>query len=94
MSLKDTAALVPILGLEHVLTSLVPSNYTLDRMITSFPDFFANMSDILASSGKDTVQAFLSWKVIQATVGRVEAPEMKPYTQFMNKLSGKVHPPQ
>ncbi|KAH8907243.1 zincin [Coniochaeta sp. PMI_546] len=89
LSLKDTAALIPILGLDHVLTSLVPSNYTLDRMITQFPDFFANVSDIIASSGKDTVQAFLSWKIVQATASRVEAPEIKPYTQFMNKLSGK-----
>ncbi|KAB5582760.1 hypothetical protein GE09DRAFT_1076327 [Coniochaeta sp. 2T2.1] len=89
LSLKDTAALIPVLGLDHVLPSLVPSNYTLDRMITSFPDFFANLSDIISSSGKDTVQAFLSWKIIQSTAGQVEAPEIKPYTQFMNKLSGK-----
>lgn len=59
-------------------------------MITQFPDFFADISDIITSSGKDTVQAFLSWKIIQATAGQVEAPEIKPYTQFMNKLSGKV----
>jgi endothelin-converting enzyme len=32
----------------------------------------------------------LSWKIIQSTAGRVEAPEIKPYIQFMNKLSGKV----
>jgi len=59
-------------------------------MITQFPDFFANLSDIISSSGKDTVQTFLSWKIIQATAGRVEAPEIKPYTRFMNQLSGKV----
>lgn len=79
-----------MLGLDHVLTSLAPSNYTLDRMITQFPDFFANVSDIIAASGKDTVQAFLSWKIVQANAGRIEAPEMKPYLRFMNKLSGKV----
>lgn len=82
--------MIPILGLDHVLTTLVPSNYTLDRMITQFPDFFVNLADIITSSGKDTVQAFLSWKIIQSTAGTVEAPEVKPYTQFMNKLSGKV----
>jgi endothelin-converting enzyme len=59
-------------------------------MITQFPDFFANLSDIVTSSGKDTVQTFLSWKIIQATAGRIEAAEIKPNTQFWNKLSGKV----
>jgi endothelin-converting enzyme len=59
-------------------------------MITQFPDVFANISDIISASGKDTVQAFLSWKIIQAEAGRVDAPEIKPYTRFMNKLAGKV----
>lgn len=90
MSLKDTAALAPILGLDHVLTSLAPANYTLNKLSTSFPDFFRNVSDILSASSKDTVQAFFSWKVIQATAGSVIAPEVKPLTRFMNQLTGKV----
>lgn len=90
MSLKDTAALAPILGLDHVLPSLAPANYTLDKLITSFPEFFTNVSDILSASSKDTIQAFFSWKVIQATAGSVIAPEVKPYTRFMNQLAGKV----
>lgn len=90
MSLKDAAALAPILGLEHVLTSLAPSNYTLDKLIASFPDYFRNVSDILAANSKDTIQAFLSWKVIQSTASSVIAPEVKPYTRFMNQLAGKV----
>ncbi|KAK1772594.1 zincin [Phialemonium atrogriseum] len=89
MSLKDAAALAPILGLEHVLTSLAPSNYTLDKLIASFPDYFRNVSDILAANSKDTIQAFLSWKVIQYTASSVIAPEVKPYTRFMNQLAGK-----
>lgn len=90
MSLKDTSALVPILDIEHILTSLVPSNYTLDRVITQFPEFFANVSDILETTSKDAIQGFLSWKVIQATASLVDAPEVKPYIQFTNKLAGKV----
>jgi endothelin-converting enzyme len=90
MTLKDTAALVPILGLDHVLTSLAPSDYKMDKLITSFPDFFRNVSDILGGTTKETIQAFLSWKVIQNTASYVQAPEVKPYTQFINKLSGKV----
>jgi endothelin-converting enzyme len=90
MSLKDTSALVPILDIEHILTSLVPSDYTLDRMITQFPEFFANVSSILETTAKDTLQGFLAWKVIQATATLVDAPELKPYIQFSNRLAGKV----
>lgn len=90
MSLIDTAMLIPILGLDYVLPRLVPVNYNLDTMITSFPDFIANVSDILKTTSKDTIQAFLSWKVIQSTYTYVEATEIKPYVQFLNKLTGKV----
>ena len=39
MSLKDTAKLAPAIGIEYVLRELIPSNYTVDRMITQFPEF-------------------------------------------------------
>jgi endothelin-converting enzyme len=90
MSLKDTAALAPNLGLDYVLSSMAPSNYTLDKLVVSFPKFFSNVSDIVAASSNDAIQAFLSWKVIQSSVGAVIAPEVKPYKQFMNRLQGKV----
>lgn len=90
MTVKDTAALIPVLDIEHFLSALVPSNYTLDKMITQFPDYFANVSDIITSTSKDTFQGFLSWKIIQATATLVEAPELTPYIQFSNVLAGKV----
>lgn len=90
MSLKEAAALAPILGLDSVLPALSPSNYTLDTLIASFPAFFGNLSDILTATPKDTIQAFFSWKVIQATYTYVKAPEVKPYTRFLNQLGGKV----
>ncbi|KAL1883086.1 hypothetical protein VTK73DRAFT_10012 [Phialemonium thermophilum] len=89
MDLTSTADLVPVLGLEYVLKSLAPSDYTMDKLISSFPEFLGNLSDILAVTSNDTIQAFLSWKVIQAASDSVVAPEVKPYIQFMNRLSGK-----
>lgn len=94
MALKDSAKLIPELGLDHVVQSLAPSNYTVNRTITSFPEFLQNVSSILSDSPKEAIQGFFVWKVIQNTANLVEAPEVKPYKQFVNTLSGKVshHP--
>ncbi|KAH8899562.1 zincin [Thozetella sp. PMI_491] len=90
MSLKDTTQLAPALGLDHVLKALVPSNYTVDRMITQFPDFFKNVSTILADTPVTTVQNFFYWRLIVAYASSVIAPEIVPWTQFQNKLKGKA----
>lgn len=90
MTLEDTAQLVPQLGLDKVLKSLVPSGYEIDQMITSFPEYFTNVSDIISATSRETVQGFFLWKVIQGSASDVEAPEVKPYKRFMNQLEGQV----
>ncbi|TLD25650.1 hypothetical protein PspLS_06072 [Pyricularia sp. CBS 133598] len=89
MSLQDTAKLAPQLGIDKVLKALAPSNYTIDRMITAFPGFLGNVSKILTSAKPETVKGFLQWKVIQSLASAVDAPELKPLTQFNNKLAGR-----
>lgn len=95
MSVKDTAKLAPQLGLDRVLESLVPAKYPLHNMITAFPGYLGNVSSIISGTSRETLQAFFFWKAIQSLADAVEAPELKPYTQFVNKLQGKVRiPPQ
>ena len=90
MSVANTTKLAPQLGLEEVLKALAPSNYTLDMMITQFPEFLSNVSDYLATVPKDTFQTFLFWKAIQNTESDLEADELKPLKRFYNVLSGRV----
>lgn len=90
MSVADTAKLAPQLGLEEVLKALVPSNYTLDTMITAFPGYLTNLSDYLSTAPKDTIQTFLYWKAIQNVANYIEADELKPLKAFNNILSGRV----
>ncbi len=90
MSLKDTVKLAPAFGIDYVLKSLVPSNYTPDQLITAFPDFFLNASSIVEQTSKDTLQGFFYWKLITASAAYLEAPELEPYKQFQNKLQGKA----
>lgn len=49
----------------------------------------ANLSDILSSTSKEVLQTYFMWKIIQAYSSEIEADELKPYTRFMNELSGK-----
>ncbi len=90
MGLQDTAKLIPQIGLDYVLKSLVPPSYTVNTLITSFPGYLSNVSSILSATPKDTVHAFFAWKIIQRVADWIEAPEIKPVTRFTNQLGGKV----
>lgn len=67
----------------------VPSNYTVDSLLVAFPEFLANVSQILSETSKATVQSYLIWNVISAHYGRVEGPEVQPISRFFNVLAGK-----
>ena len=90
MSLKDTVKLAPALGIDRVLKGLVPSDYTVESLITQFPDFWMNVSSIIEKTPKDTLQGFFYWKLISASAPYLSAPELTPWTQFQNKLRGKA----
>jgi endothelin-converting enzyme len=90
MSLNATAALAPILGLDYTIKNLAPSGYPLDKMITSFPDHIKEISDVILSTSKETLQTFLIWSAIGSFVTSVLAPEVEPLRQLQNSLSGRV----
>src|SRR4051794_14688548 len=90
MSLQDTSKLAPQLGLDFILKSLAPMNYTIDRMITSFPGYWSSLAALVAAVPKETVQTYLMWQIIASRANLVEGPEVKPYIQFVGKLQGQV----
>jgi endothelin-converting enzyme len=94
MSLKDTVKLAPQLGLDHVIKSMVPSNYSIDdhNMITSFPTYFTNLSSLLDKTPKETVQSFLIWKLITSRAALFEGAgtAVDPYLRFRKTLNGVV----
>lgn len=89
MSLKEADSLAPQLHLSTIISSLTPSDYKTDRLIVLSPSYMGNLSDILSSTSKEVLQTYFMWKVIQAYASEIEADELKPYTRFMNELSGK-----
>ncbi|KAI4592639.1 hypothetical protein KJ359_010541 [Pestalotiopsis sp. 9143b] len=81
--------LAPALGYDKVVETLVPSNYTVNSLLVAFPEFLANVSQILSETSKATVQSYLIWNVISAHYGHVEGPEVQPISRFFNVLAGK-----
>jgi len=90
MSLKEADSLVPQLQLPKLLKSLAPKNYDVDRIIVMAPGYLKTVSKLLEETPRDTIQAYLEWKVIQVFGGYIEADAIKPYKRFTNELQGKV----
>lgn len=89
MSLKDADALTPQVHLSTIINSLTPSDYKTDRLIVASPTYMTNLSDILSSTSKEVLQSYFMWKVIQSYASKIDADELKPYSQFVNELQGK-----
>lgn len=90
MSLKDADSLTPEIQLADLIKILAPSDYTTNRLIVASPSYMKNLTQILSSTSRETLQTYFIWKVVQAFASKIEADEVKPYTRFMNKLQGKV----
>jgi len=90
MSLKDANSLTPQIQLANILNKLAPSDYITDRLIIASPTYMKNLTQIISSTSRETLQTYLIWKVVQAFASEIEADEIKPYTRFSNKLQGKV----
>lgn len=90
MSLKDADSLTPQVHISTIINSLTPSDYKTDRLIIASPTYMTNLSDILSSTSKEVLQTYFMWKVIQAYASKIDADELKPYSQFVNELQGKV----
>lgn len=90
MSLKDATSLVPQFGLDYVLKSLAPSNYTIDRVIVPLPSYFKNLSTIIDGTPNETLQKYFLWRLIVSRSSIIETPKVKPYIQFSSKLGSRV----
>ncbi|KAI9648724.1 hypothetical protein NHQ30_003364 [Ciborinia camelliae] len=89
MSLEEADKLTPQIHLSKIIHSLIPADVQVERLIMASPDYMHALSDILNTTPQETLQTYLIWKVIQTFYPKIEADELKPYRQFINKLQGK-----
>jgi endothelin-converting enzyme len=81
--------LVPQLSAEKIMLELAPPGYTAPYVIVSSPSYLQNLSEIVESTPKAMVQAYLVWKTVQAYASKVEDPVIEPLRRFWNELEGK-----
>ncbi|KAL8367338.1 hypothetical protein RB595_009031 [Gaeumannomyces hyphopodioides] len=89
MSLEETDKLAPSLGMKHVISTLSPPDFKNDRLLTSFPEFIPKVEAIVNTTSKETIQAYLSWNVVNQFYRYVTAPEIEPLRVFTNELQGR-----
>ncbi|KAI0181405.1 endothelin-converting enzyme 1 [Hypoxylon sp. FL1284] len=89
IKVTDAAKIGPAIGLDSVVKSLVPEDYTADSMLLAFPEFLGNVSEIVSQAPKAAVQSYLIWQLVNVYSSYVEGPEVEAIDRFSNTLSGK-----
>ncbi|KAI0427848.1 peptidase family M13 [Xylaria sp. FL1042] len=89
VQVAELGKIAPALGYDKVVRGLAPADYTPETMLLPFPEFFGNVSQIVSTTPKSTIQAFLIWNLILSYSSYVEGPEVEPITRFTNVLSGR-----
>ena len=75
---------------EYVISELAPKGYSAHHVIVASPSYLKDLSKVLDTTSRETLQNFLVWKVVQNYASRVEDPAIQPLKQFKNKLQGKA----
>ncbi|KAI1471624.1 endothelin-converting enzyme 1 [Daldinia caldariorum] len=89
VNIDDVGKIAPAIGLDSIVKSLAPHNYTTNSMLLAFPEFLGKVSDILSKTSKSTVQSYLIWQLINQYSSYVEGPEVQPILRFSNTLFGR-----
>ena len=89
LTLSETQALVPQISLGHIISLRSPPTFTPSRLIVGSPSYLKSLSKILFETPKETVLAFLKWKVIQAYATSIEDGSITALRRFNNHLQGK-----
>jgi len=93
ISLNETAKLAPPFGLDYIITKMSPPSYSPDRTLTAFPDVITNISKVVMSTSKETLQTYFMWGIVDYFASTVRAAEIEPYRIWSNTLSGRVGAP-
>jgi endothelin-converting enzyme len=88
-TLLEAGLLIPEILVADIIANFT-DGYVPSKVIVGSPDYLKSLSTILRSQNRETVQAYLVWKVISAWGGSVEDDALKPLLRFRNKLQGKA----
>ena len=89
VTLAELSKVLSDIDFEDIISDFAPKGYSAHHVIVSSPSYLKELSRILETTSRETLQKFLAWKVVQNYASRVEDSAMKPLTRFKNKLQGK-----
>ena len=87
-TLEETSALLPQISIQYLIQRQAPG-FTPDKIIVGSPSYLNAVSTILQNASKETIQAYLVWKTVQAYGKNIEDDAVKPLLRFKNQLLGK-----
>ena len=87
-TIEETRTLLPQISIQYLLSRGSPG-FAPKKIIVTSPSYLKSVSKILQHTNKETVQAYLVWKTVQAYGHYVEDDAIKPLTRFNNQLQGK-----
>ena len=87
-SLEETRALLPQVSIPYLISERLPM-YVPNKIIVGSPSYLKAVSQILLTTDKATIQAYLVWKTVQAYGVHIESDALKPLQRFNNRLRGK-----
>jgi len=91
-SLSDLKILVPEVNWIELLRDITPAGYPLAAnrtVIVGDINYFKNLSSIINSAPRKTIQLYVRWKFINQWISRFDLAWSVPLTAFQNVLQGK-----
>jgi endothelin-converting enzyme len=85
----ETALLIPDIQVLDIVKNFT-GGFIPPKVIVTSPDYLKSLSKLLHTQDRETLQAYLAWKVVASWGGSVESDAVKPLLRFRNKLQGKA----
>jgi endothelin-converting enzyme len=87
-TLEETRALLPTISIPYLISQRAPGLVP-NKIIVGSPSYLKTVNKLLQDTKRDTVQAYLAWKIIQAYGVNIQSDAVKPLLRFNNQLRGK-----
>ena len=87
-TLEEVHALLPQISVQYLILSQTTS-FRPEKIIVGSPSYLRAVSVILENTSRETLQAYLVWKTVQALGTKIEDDALKPLLRFNNLLTGK-----
>ena len=86
--IADVEALVPQMHMKSLVERQYPQ-YLPNKIIVESPDYLRAVSRLLTESTRETIQAYLAWKIVQVHGPKIISEAVKPLLRLNNQLEGR-----